>query len=77
MKLITALELAEESGLEIMAEAIFNVYLHAASLFVWGRIGVEYDEMVNEWHALRDRTEFTSDSPIRDVLAFLRKELEG
>lgn len=76
MKLITALELAEESGLKTVAEAIFNVYLHAASLFPLNRVGVEYKEIMDEWYELRDRTDFNTNSSIRKVLRFLRKEME-
>lgn len=74
MKLIEALELADDCGLESISEAIFNVYLHASQLFVYDKIEEEYNEIFDEWHNLRDHTVFDSTSSVREVMDYLRKE---
>lgn len=74
MKLISALEMAEASGLETVAEAIFNIRLHAASLFSYGSYMFEVTELLLEWRSIRESTEFEPTSSIREVLEWLRKE---
>ena len=74
MKLIGALEMAEASGLETVAEAIFNIRLHAASLFSFGSYMFEVTELLSEWKNIRETTEFEPTSSVRDVLDWLKKE---
>lgn len=74
MRLIGALEMAEASGLETVAEAIFNIRLHAASLFSYGSYMFEVTELLLEWKNIRENTEFELTSSIKEVLDWLRKE---
>lgn len=74
MKLKSALEMAEASGLETVAEAIFNIRLHSASLFSWNSYMFEISEVLHEWRDVTEKTEFEPASSIREVLEWLRKE---
>ena len=76
MRLIGALEMAEASGLETVAEAIFNIRLHSASLFHWNSYMFEINEMISEWKKVMESTEFEPTSSIKEVLDWLRKESE-
>jgi hypothetical protein len=76
MKLKSALEMAEACGLETVAEAIFNIRLHAASLFLWDSMVFEINELINEWKEIVEKTEFEQSSSVRDVLEWLKKESE-
>ena len=77
MKLVKALELAEECGLHTVFEAIYNVYLHASQLFAFGEMSKEYDELMDEWTNFKAaHTEFDTTSSVRKVLKCLRKEME-
>lgn len=72
MKLIKALELAEECGLETVIEAFRNVQIHADQLFTYETMNDEYREILNEWFLLDDDGLFNYKSSVRDVLEWMR-----
>lgn len=48
MKLKDALEIGLECGLTNVGEAIFNIQLHAANIFVYGEEQKEFNELISE-----------------------------
>lgn len=74
MKLITALELANECGLQTVGEALQNVWLHSSQLFIFERSKFEYERLLNDWDSLKRTTSFDGDSSVLEVLMWLRKE---
>ena len=74
MRLITALELAEECGLETVGEAIRNVTLHSTQLFVLENVHYECAQLNYEWNRVMDSTDFNTSSLVTDVMEYLRKE---
>lgn len=48
MKLVEALELAEECGLTTIREAVYNVVAHSVSLFEYENIDKEIAELIQE-----------------------------
>lgn len=74
MKLIKALELAEECGLETVIEAFRNVQIHADQLFTYETMNDEYREILNEWFLLDDDGLFNYKSSVRDVLEWMRNK---
>jgi hypothetical protein len=73
MKLIDALELGLDCGLETIEEAIYNIQIHAPSLFIWDDINKEYSELIEEREKLYRHTSFTDESKTIDVLKFLNE----
>lgn len=49
MKIQTALEVAKDCGLETVGEAIYNIKIHAGSLFSYSDIQKEIAELENTW----------------------------
>lgn len=75
MKLIKALELADECGLETVMEAFRNVQLHAPQLFVFEHIDSEYRELMDDWYSIRDEyNSFDWDSSVKEVLERIKNE---
>ena len=74
MKLVTALELAEECGLETVNEAIRNVFIHSGQLFTFDKGFEERAELLADWRNVESSTNFDISSSVRDVLEWLRKE---
>lgn len=74
MKLIKALELAEECGLETVIEAFRNVQIHADQLFTYETMNDEYREILNEWFLLDDDGLFNYKSSVRNVLEWMRNK---
>lgn len=74
MKLVKALELAEECGLETVSEAIRNVQLHSMMLFTYENIATEYNELLHDWDDIREEyPDFDWSTPVTVVLDHLRK----
>ena len=48
MRLFTCLDIANDCGLETVDEAIYNVELHAMSIFVYDKIDEEISEIYQE-----------------------------
>ena len=48
MRLFTCLDIANACGLETVDEAIYNVELHAMSIFVYDKIDEEISEIYQE-----------------------------
>ena len=49
MKIQTAIEIAKDCELETVGEAIYNIKLHAGSLFSYSDIQKEIEELENTW----------------------------
>lgn len=77
MKLIKALELAEECGLGTVIEAFRNVQIHADQLFTYETMNDEYQEILNEWCDLDDDWKFDYDSSVREVLEWMRNKQDA
>lgn len=83
MKLLRALELAEECGLETVGEAIRNVRIHSPSLFKLEEIDAEIHEMMTEWYRVLHLCSLSvnRDSSIKEVIDIVKridgKESEG
>ncbi|MBQ8234965.1 MAG: hypothetical protein IJZ36_05240 [Bacilli bacterium] len=68
MKLKEALELGLTCNLETVGECIYNVKLHAISLFSYTALNKELDELYREESELYERTHFNRDSNINVIL---------
>lgn len=75
MKLIKALELADECGLGTVMEAMRNVQIHAPSLFEYEKMNGEYRALLDEWYSVMgDNDSFGWNSSVRDVMEWLKKD---
>lgn len=54
MKIKEALEIAQDCGLDSVGEAIFNIRLHAGSLFAYKDVTKELQELNMSWLELKD-----------------------
>ena len=54
MKIQEALEIAEDCGLETVGEAIYNIQIHAPSLFSYSDIDKELKELVDTWAWIKE-----------------------
>ena len=52
MKLFTCLDMADSCGLQTISEALYNIEIHAPSLFSYTKINEELEEVYNE---IKDR----------------------
>lgn len=77
MKLIKALELAEECGLGTVMEAFRNIQIHADQLFTYETMDEEYAEILREWYCLDDDRRFSYKSSVREVLEWMRNREKG
>ena len=59
MRLFTCLDLANACGLETVDEAIYNVELHAMSIFVYDKIDEEISEIYQEVQFRKINSEMT------------------
>ena len=74
MKLVKALELAEECGLTTVMEACRNIQIHADQLFTYERMNYEYHALLDEWYDIKgEGNDFDWNSPVTEVLAWLRE----
>ena len=64
MKLSDALKTGRDCGLQSLGEAVFNIEIHAGSLFSYSELEKEIDELKNEKDILLLNTEFSLDSEI-------------
>ena len=53
MKLIDALELGNDCGLDLIEEAITNVEIHSGSLFLYAEIKKELNELYSDFYNYR------------------------
>lgn len=73
MKLIKALELADDCGLGTVMEAMHNVQIHAPQLFTYETMNDEYKELLDEWYTVRDdNPDFDWNSSVTEVLDRLK-----
>ena len=49
MKLKSALEIGQDCGLDTVEEAIFNIQLHAMSIFNYGEEKQEWNELIQDY----------------------------
>lgn len=74
MKIQTALEVAKDCGLETVGEAIYNVKIHAGSLFSYSDIQKEIEELENTWEWTKshrrtpDGKTINEDTPVNIIL---------
>lgn len=74
MKIQTALEVAKDCGLETVGEAIYNVKIHAGSLFSYSDIQKEIEELENTWEWTKfhrrtpDGKTINEDTPVKLIL---------
>ena len=59
MRLFTCLDIANACGLETVDEAIYNVELHAMSIFVYDKIDEEISEIYQEVQFRKINSEMT------------------
>lgn len=67
MKLKTCLEIAEDCGLETVGEALFNIELHATSLFPYSEINKELAEL----HLAFEAAKISTETKVEEILAGL------
>lgn len=53
MKLIDALELGDDCGLDLIEEAITNVEIHSGSLFLYAEMKKELNELYSDFYNYR------------------------
>lgn len=74
MKIKECLELAVECDLETIGEAIFNVEVHAPSLFAYSEMKSELEELDRDYHEkVLDNSPYTEDSKVKVVLDYLEQ----
>lgn len=76
MKLIKALEIANECGLTTVNEALLNIDIHAMSIFKYDDIQKEVSEMYNEWNIVRSFSDFKTTDRIDAVLEWLKRRYD-
>ena len=74
MKLQDALEIGMDCGLNTVEESIFNIDLHAMNIFNYSEITNELNELIKDRDELFEKTSFSSDSKIEDVLEWIKRE---
>ena len=73
MKLIDALELGDECGLDLIEEAITNVEIHAGSLFLYTEMRKELDELYTDFYHYRASLGSDEDT-IQDAIKKLKEQ---
>jgi hypothetical protein len=68
MKFKTALEIAQDCGLETVGEALYNIKLHAANVFDYNEIQTEYDELCDDYKELSKKYGFSLETKIDDIV---------
>ena len=74
MKIQTAIEIAKDCELETVGEAIYNVKIHAGSLFSYSDIQKEIEELENTWEWTKfhrrtlDGKTINEDTPVKLIL---------
>lgn len=74
MKIQTAIEIAKDCELETVGEAIYNVKIHAGSLFSYSDIQKEIEELENTWEWIKshrrtpDGKIINEDTPVNLIL---------
>ena len=66
MKIQTAIEIAKDCELETVGEAIYNIKLHAGSLFSYSDIQKEIEELENTWEWIKSHRRTTDGKPINE-----------
>lgn len=70
MRLFTCLDIANACGLETVDEAIYNVELHAISIFVYDKI----DEEISEIYQEVQFREINSEMTINEALSIINEQ---
>ena len=73
MQLVNALHIGQECGMRTVKEAILNIDHSATSLFTYAKIQDELDELYVEWGDVMVAGGFDKDSPIEEVLKWLKE----
>ncbi len=73
MKIKEALEIGIGCGLETVGECVYNIELHAPSLFSYGDLPKELNELRTEESELYKSTSFTKDSNVNDVIKVIEE----
>ena len=73
MKLETALEIGGDCGLETVGECLYNIQIHALSLFPLHEIRAQVDELKLEYEALKRCTN-TNNETSREIALELLKQ---
>ena len=77
MTLKACLEIGNDCGLKTVGEAIYNINLHAGNIFDYSKINIEMKELLDEAKDLFSKTNFTKDSIVEKVLAWINIEDDG
>lgn len=77
MTLKTCLEIGLDCGLETIGEAVYNIDLHAMSIFDYKTMNQEILHLYKEVEDLYNKTNFTKDSFVTDVLTWINMEDDG
>lgn len=76
MKLKTALEIGIDCGLETVGECVFNIKMHAGSLFSYNDIGKELTELSLEYDHLKCLCKNAENKDAKVTLVFLNEEIK-
>jgi len=76
MKLIDALELGNDCGLDLIEEAIANVEIHSGSLFLYAEIKKELNELYSDFYNYRASLGSEEDT-ILDAIKKIKGEKNG
>ena len=63
MKLKTACEIGIDCGLKTLKEAVFNIDMHAISIFSYDRIAAELNELYKEFNLEDENTSIKDKFP--------------
>ena len=74
MKLINALEIGNECGLETVGESIYNIEIHAGNLFSYSEINKELAELQSEYNALVSLFPNAANGSTKKYLSILQNE---
>ena len=70
MRLFTCLDIANACGLETVDEAIYNIELHATSIFAYDKIEEEISEIYQELRLRKINSEMT----INEALSIINEQ---
>ena len=70
MRLFTCLDIANACGLETVDEAIYNIELHATSIFTYDKIEEEISEIYQELRLRKINSEMT----INEALSIINEQ---
>lgn len=77
MTLKTCLEIGMDCGLSKVSECIYNIELHAMSIFSYDNIESELKELQLDVNNIFQKTNFTNDTEANILLDWLNMEDDG